>query len=55
MALTRKKKIIIGVSAVAALALIVIISVFASRKEEPEGRNQLLYAERRFVHDERGF
>ena len=36
MALTRKKKIIIGVSAVAALALIVIISVFASRKEEPE-------------------
>src|SRR5918995_455617 len=36
MALTRKKKIIIGVSAVAALALIVIISVFASRKEEAE-------------------
>ena len=36
MALTRKKKIIIGVSAAAALALIVIISVFASRKEEPE-------------------
>ncbi len=36
MALTRKKKIIIGVSAVAVLALIIIISVFASRKEEPE-------------------
>lgn len=36
MALTRKKKIVIAVSAVAALALIIIISVFASRKEEPE-------------------
>lgn len=36
MALTRKKKIIIAVSAVAVLAVIVIISVFASRKEEPE-------------------
>jgi HlyD family secretion protein len=36
MALTRKKKIIIGVSAVALLALIIIISVFASRKEEPD-------------------
>lgn len=36
MAFTRKKKIIIGVSAVAALALIIIISVFASRKEESE-------------------
>jgi HlyD family secretion protein len=36
MALTRKKKIIIGVSAVAVLALVIIISVFASRKEEPE-------------------
>jgi HlyD family secretion protein len=36
MALTRKKKIIIGVSAVALLALIIIISVFASRKEEFE-------------------
>ncbi len=36
MALTRKKKIIIAVSAVALLALIVIISVFASRKEEAE-------------------
>src|ERR671918_1189232 len=36
MALTRKKKIVIGVSAVALLALIIIISVFASRKEEPE-------------------
>ncbi len=36
MALTRKKKIIIGVSAVAVMALIIIISVFASRKEEPE-------------------
>jgi HlyD family secretion protein len=36
MALTRKKKIIIAVSAVAALALVIIISVFASRKEESE-------------------
>ncbi|MGH9972015.1 MAG: HlyD family secretion protein [Pyrinomonadaceae bacterium] len=36
MALTRKKKIIIGVSAVAVLALVIIISVFASRKEEAE-------------------
>ncbi len=36
MALTRRKKIIIAVSAVALLALIVIISVFASRKDEPE-------------------
>ncbi len=36
MALNRKKKIIIGVSAVAVLALVIIISVFASRKEEPE-------------------
>src|SRR6185295_5177283 len=36
MALTRKKKIIIAVSAVAVLALIIIISVFASRKDEAE-------------------
>ena len=36
MALTRKKKIIIAVSAVAVLALVVIISVFATRKEEAE-------------------
>src|SRR6266550_8947113 len=36
MALSRKKKIIIAVSAVAVLALVVIVSVFASRKEEPE-------------------
>jgi HlyD family secretion protein len=36
MALTRKKKIIIGVAAVAVLALVIIISVFATRKEEPE-------------------
>jgi len=36
MALTRKKKIIIAVSAVAVVALIIIISVFASRKEEAE-------------------
>jgi HlyD family secretion protein len=36
MALSRKKKIIIAVSAVALLALVIIISVFASRKEEPE-------------------
>ena len=36
MALTKKKKIIIAVSAVAALALVIIISVFASRKDEPE-------------------
>jgi HlyD family secretion protein len=36
MALTKKKKIIIGVSAIVVLAVIVIVSVFASRKEEPE-------------------
>jgi HlyD family secretion protein len=36
MALSRKKKIIIAVSAVVLLALIVIISVFASRKDEAE-------------------
>src|SRR6266545_4344364 len=36
MALNRKKKIIIAVSAVALSALILIISVFASRKDEPE-------------------
>lgn len=36
MALSKKKKIIIAVSAVAVLALVVIISVFASRKDEAE-------------------
>jgi HlyD family secretion protein len=36
MALTKKKKIIIGVSAVVLLAVVIIISVFASRKDEPE-------------------
>ena len=36
MALTRKKKIIIGVSVVALLAIVIIVSVFASRKEESE-------------------
>ena len=36
MALSRKKKIIILVSAVSLLAFVIIISVFASRKEEPE-------------------
>ncbi len=36
MALTRKKKIIIGVSVVAVLAIVIIVSVFASRKEESE-------------------
>jgi HlyD family secretion protein len=36
MALSKKKKIIIAVSAVALLAIVVIISVFASRKDEPE-------------------
>jgi HlyD family secretion protein len=36
MALTRKKKIIIAVSAVALLAIVIIVSVFASRKEESE-------------------
>ena len=36
MALTRKKKIIIAVSAVAVLAIIIIVSVFASRKDEAE-------------------
>src|SRR2546421_8071366 len=36
MALSRKKKIIIGVAALVGLALIVIISVIATRKDEPE-------------------
>ena len=36
MALTRKKKIIIAVSAVAVLAIIVIVSIVASRKEQAE-------------------
>ncbi len=36
MALTKKKKIIIAVSAVALLAIVIIISVFASRKDEAE-------------------
>ncbi|PWT94290.1 MAG: hypothetical protein C5B55_02965 [Blastocatellia bacterium] len=36
MALSRKKKIIIGVSAAALLGIVIIVSVFASRKEEPE-------------------
>src|SRR6267378_8606418 len=36
MALTKKKKIIIGVSALFVLVVIVIVSVFASRKEQPE-------------------
>jgi HlyD family secretion protein len=36
MALSRKKKIIIAVSAVAVIALVVIISVLAGGKEEPE-------------------
>src|SRR5919106_1442012 len=36
MALNRKKKIVIAVSAAAVLALVVIVSVYASRKEEPE-------------------
>src|SRR5437588_2976250 len=36
MALSRKKKIIIGVSALVLLSLIVIIRVIATRKDEPE-------------------
>ena len=36
MALSRKKKIIIAVSAVAVLGLIVIISVFARGTDQPE-------------------
>src|SRR5919112_5711816 len=36
MALSRKKKIIIAVSAVAVLGLIVVISIFARGKDEPE-------------------
>ncbi|HEV8367223.1 MAG TPA: efflux RND transporter periplasmic adaptor subunit [Pyrinomonadaceae bacterium] len=36
MALTRKKKIIIAVSAVALLAIVAIVSIVATRKEEPE-------------------
>ena len=36
MALSRKKKIIIAVSAVAVLGIVVIISVLATRTEQPE-------------------
>jgi HlyD family secretion protein len=36
MALSRKRKIIIAVSAVVVLTLIIVISIFASRKDEPE-------------------
>lgn len=36
MALSRKKKIIIAVSAVAVLGMIVVISIFAQGKDEPE-------------------
>ena len=36
MALTRKKKIIIGAAVVTVLGVVVIVSVLASRKEEPE-------------------
>ena len=36
MALSRRKKIIIGVAALIVLALVVIISVVATRKDEPE-------------------
>jgi len=36
MALSRKKKIIIGVVVVAVLAIAVVVSVIATRKEEPE-------------------
>lgn len=36
MALSRKKKIIIAVSVLAVLAIVVIVSVYATRKEEPE-------------------
>ena len=36
MALSRKKKIIIAASVVAVLGIVVIVSVLASRKEEPE-------------------
>src|SRR5256885_16430620 len=36
MALSRKKKIIIGVSALVVLVLVVVISVLATRKDEPE-------------------
>nr|MBA2501690.1 biotin/lipoyl-binding protein [Pyrinomonadaceae bacterium] len=36
MALSRKKKIIIGASATVVLALVVVISIFASRSDAPE-------------------
>jgi len=36
MALSRKKKIIIGVSAIIVLTLVVVISVLATRRDEPE-------------------
>src|SRR3954454_18138085 len=39
MALSRKKKIIIGVSALVVVALVIVISVIATRKDEPEVTN----------------
>src|SRR5438067_11017663 len=36
MALSRKKKIIIGVSALVVLVLVIVISVLATRKDQPE-------------------
>src|SRR6184192_56177 len=36
MALSRKKKIIIGVSALVVLVLVIVISVVATRRDEPE-------------------
>jgi len=36
MALSRRKKIIIGVSVIALLAILVVVGVYATRKEEPE-------------------
>src|ERR671929_694273 len=36
MAISRKKKVVIAVAAVAVLATIVVISIFAKGKEQPE-------------------
>ena len=55
MALSRRKKIIIIVSAVALLGLIVIISVFASRKDEPEVTTLKIEVRTRTSPDRHGF
>ena len=49
MALSRKKKIIIGVSALVVLVLVVVISVIATRRDEPEGAYALLHHDRAMI------